>query len=125
MNILVLSKNARLPEHGVDQCGFSVVNVSNDGDVAHIGSTDNGHELTVVLNRSGAWLTRNSTSNQKLLAPYVEFRAGDSVEQLLGIGLLGVIEYLIGGCGLDHPPLLHDAHLIGDLAHHGQVVRNE
>ena len=33
---LVGAKDAALTEHGVDQSGFAVVNVSDDGDVANI-----------------------------------------------------------------------------------------
>ncbi len=39
-DFLVGAENAALMEHGVDQGGLAVVNVSDDGDVANIGSHD-------------------------------------------------------------------------------------
>ena len=39
-NFLIGAENAALPEHGVDQSGFAVVNVGDDGDVANICSHD-------------------------------------------------------------------------------------
>jgi hypothetical protein len=49
------TKDARLPEHGVDQRGFAVVHVGNDGDVANVLS-------------HGAWFCRLAWSGSELSA---------------------------------------------------------
>ena len=51
--------------------------------------------------------------------------AGDGFDQLARVVLDRVVEQLVRRVGLDELALLHDDHVVGDLADNGQVVRDE
>ena len=51
--------------------------------------------------------------------------AGDGLDQLARVVLDRVVEQLVRRVGLDELALLHDDHVVGDLADNGQVVRDE
>ena len=46
-------------------------------------------------------------------------------EQAPGVGVLGVVEDLVEGPGLDHPPGVHDQHPVGDLGDDAEVVGDQ
>ena len=49
----------------------------------------------------------------------------DRIEKCLGVGVLGGVENLLGFSILDDFSLVHDCNVIGDVAHHGEVVGDE
>ena len=51
--------------------------------------------------------------------------AGQRSDQRLRVGMPGVLEQAGDGGALDHPPQVHDHHLLGDLGDDRQVVRDE
>ena len=57
---LVVAKHARLPQHGVDQSGFAMIDVSDDGDVSDVLAAGFGHCGRALVAREAP--ARNSTA---------------------------------------------------------------
>ena len=55
----------------------------------------------------------------------LELAARDGVKQVLGVLLLRMQEHLVGGVVLYKLAMLHHDHVVGDLTHHGEIVRDE
>ena len=47
---------------------------------------------------------------------------GQGVEQALGLGMLGMVEYLLQSALFDDPAGIHDGHLVADLGHDAQIM---